>query len=55
MKRTLEMSVIEGIKTTIPLHVRILAEPDFAAGKLTTSFMDRFLVRPGSRRLAEAV
>jgi len=55
MKRTLEMTVIEGIKTTIPLHLRILAEPDFIAGKLSTAFMERFLNRPGSSRLAEAV
>jgi acetyl-CoA carboxylase biotin carboxylase subunit len=55
MKRTLEMTVIEGIKTTIPLHLRILADPDFVAGKLSTSFMDRFLARPSTGRLAEAV
>ena len=56
MKRTLEMTVIEGIKTSIPLHLRILNDPDFIAGKLSTSFMERFLARPGSGgRLAEAV
>ena len=55
MKRTLEMTVIEGIKTTIPLHLRILVDPDFVAGKLTTAFMDRFLARPNTGRLAEAV
>src|SRR5580765_2303039 len=55
MRRTLEMTVIEGIKTTIPLHLRILADPDFIAGKVSTSFMDRFLARPSTGRLAEAV
>ena len=55
MKRTLEMTVIEGIKTTIPLHLRILNDPDFVAGKLSTSFMDRLLARPSGSRLAEAV
>jgi acetyl-CoA carboxylase biotin carboxylase subunit len=55
MRRTLEMTVVEGIKTTIPLHLRILSDPEFAAGKLSTSFMDRFLSRPRSGRLAEAV
>jgi len=57
MKRTLEMTVIEGIKTTIPLHVRILNDPDFVAGKLSTAFMERFLARSpaGAGRLAEAV
>src|SRR5579871_3223101 len=57
MRRTLEMTVVEGIKTTIPLHLKILQDPDFVAGKLSTSFMERFLaVRPASGgRLAEAV
>jgi acetyl-CoA carboxylase, biotin carboxylase subunit len=56
MRRTLEMTVIEGIKTSIPMHLRILNDPDFVAGKLSTSFMDRFLSRrPGGGRLAEAV
>jgi acetyl-CoA carboxylase, biotin carboxylase subunit len=55
MKRTLEMTVIEGIKTNIPMHLRILADGDFIAGKLSTSFMDRFLTRPNPSRLAEAV
>ena len=34
MRRTLEMTVIEGIKTSIPLHLKILADPDFVAGRL---------------------
>jgi acetyl-CoA carboxylase, biotin carboxylase subunit len=55
MRRTLEMTVIEGIKTTIPLHLRILNDPDFVAGKLSTSFMETFLARPRTGRLAEAV
>jgi acetyl-CoA carboxylase biotin carboxylase subunit len=55
MRRTLEMTVIEGIKTTIPLHLRILADQDFIAGRLSTAFMDRLLARPTSGRLAEAV
>jgi acetyl-CoA carboxylase biotin carboxylase subunit len=49
MRRTLEMSVIEGIDTTIPMHLKVLADPDFAAGRLSTAFMDRFRVeRPRS-------
>jgi acetyl-CoA carboxylase biotin carboxylase subunit len=55
MKRTLEMTVIEGIKTSIPLHLRILSDADFIAGKLSTSFMERLLSRPTQGRLAEAV
>jgi acetyl-CoA carboxylase biotin carboxylase subunit len=55
MRRALDMSVIEGIKTTIPLHRRILQDPDFVAGKLSTAFMERFGPRDGKGRLAEAV
>jgi acetyl-CoA carboxylase biotin carboxylase subunit len=55
MRRALEMTVIEGIKTTIPLHLQILNEPDFVAGKLSTSFMEQFLARRPKGRLAEAV
>jgi acetyl-CoA carboxylase biotin carboxylase subunit len=55
MRRTLEMSVIEGVKTTIPMHLRILQDPDFAAGRLSTSFMERFGKRDDKGRLAQAV
>jgi acetyl-CoA carboxylase biotin carboxylase subunit len=43
MKRALEMFVIEGIKTSIPLHRKILADPDFAAGKFDTHFIEKLL------------
>ncbi len=55
MRRTLEMTVIEGIKTTVPLHLKILADPDFAAGRLGTGFMDRYAAKPKTGILAEAV
>jgi len=56
MRRVLDMTVIEGIKTTIPLHLRILNDPDFVAGRLSTSFMERFQQRPRTGgRFAEAV
>ena len=56
MRRVLEMTVIEGIKTSIPMHLRILNDPDFVAGKVDTAFMDRFLTRPRpGGHLAEAV
>jgi acetyl-CoA carboxylase biotin carboxylase subunit len=41
-RRALDFFVVEGIKTTIPLHRRILDEPDFIAGRLSTHFMERF-------------
>ena len=46
MRRSLDVMVVEGIKTTIPLHRRIMDDPDFLAGKLDTRFMERFLA-PG--------
>src|SRR5690349_8590755 len=57
MRRTLEMTVVDGIKTSIPLHLKILAEPDFVGGRLSTSFMERYVVekKRGSAGLAEAV
>ncbi len=45
MKRALEMTVIEGVKTTIPLHQRILADRDFLEGRITTRFLDRYTQR----------
>ncbi len=43
MKRALDMFVIEGIKTSIPLQRRILADPDFATGKFDTHFIEKLL------------
>jgi acetyl-CoA carboxylase biotin carboxylase subunit len=41
MNRALDGFVVEGIKTTIALHKKILADPDFIAGKFDTHFLDR--------------
>lgn len=41
MQRALQMFVVEGIYTSIPLHQRILAHPDFLAGKIDTGFLAR--------------
>ncbi|MDZ7373372.1 MAG: acetyl-CoA carboxylase biotin carboxylase subunit [candidate division KSB1 bacterium] len=41
MQRALDEFIIEGVKTTIPLHQRILASPDFQAGRLDTGFLTR--------------
>ncbi len=43
MRRALDEFVIEGIKTTIPLHKRIFNDPDFQKGHVSTTFLDRFL------------
>jgi acetyl-CoA carboxylase biotin carboxylase subunit len=41
MRRALEMFVVEGIKTSIPLQRRIMMDSDFIAGRLDTHFLDR--------------
>ena len=50
MSRALEMFIVEGIYTTIPLHRRILADPEFHAGHTDTTFIERFLRRNGNKR-----
>lgn len=43
MKRALDLFVVEGIHTSIPLHKRILNEPDFVAGTFDTNFIKRWM------------
>jgi acetyl-CoA carboxylase, biotin carboxylase subunit len=45
MRRALDMTIIEGVKTTIPLHQRILSDQDFVEGRITTRFLDRYKQR----------
>ena len=47
MARALEMFIVEGIYTTIPLQRKILADPDFRAGRFDTTFIERFLAKNG--------
>ena len=42
MKRALEEFVIEGVKTTIPLHIRMMEDKVFMSGNFTTSFLDNY-------------
>jgi acetyl-CoA carboxylase biotin carboxylase subunit len=42
MRRALEAMVIEGIKTTIPLHLKIMNDPKFQKGDFSTKFMEEF-------------
>ena len=42
MRRALEMFIVEGIYTSIPMHQRILDDADFQAGKIDTNFIKRF-------------
>tara|TARA_B100000963_G_scaffold227773_1_gene198663 strand:- start:3247 stop:4581 length:1335 start_codon:yes stop_codon:yes gene_type:complete len=42
MKRALDEFVIEGIKTTIPFHRKLMNDPKYISGDYTTKFMDSF-------------
>ncbi len=46
MRRALEMFVVEGVETSIPLHRKILADADFVAGNLDTHFLERLTPVP---------
>ena len=43
MKRALDLFIVEGIHTSIPLHKRILVEPDFISGNFDTNFIKRWM------------
>ncbi len=42
MKRALKEFVIEGIKTTLPFHIKLMDDERFKSGKFTTAFLDDF-------------
>jgi acetyl-CoA carboxylase, biotin carboxylase subunit len=50
MSRALGMFIVEGVHTTIPLHRKILADPEFQAGHTDTTFIERFLARNGEKK-----
>ena len=50
MQRALEMFIVEGIHTTIPLHRRILADAEFRAGNIDTKYVERLLARMQEER-----
>jgi acetyl-CoA carboxylase biotin carboxylase subunit len=55
MARALEMFIVEGIYTTIPLHRKILADPEFRAGHTDTGFIERFFARNAMEKDKEKV
>lgn len=42
MKRALQEFVIEGVKTTIPFHIKLMDDPGFQSGQFTTRFLESF-------------
>jgi acetyl-CoA carboxylase biotin carboxylase subunit len=45
MQRCLSEMVVDGIKTTIPLHMRIMADPEFQSGEYTIHWLERFVAK----------
>ncbi len=54
MLRALEMFIIEGVYTTIPLHRRIVSDPDFQAGNVDTGFIERLFQKTQEKDRASA-
>jgi acetyl-CoA carboxylase biotin carboxylase subunit len=49
MRRALDEFAVLGIKTTIPLHQRIMADPQFQAGDYTIHWLERFVAEHGTQ------
>jgi acetyl-CoA carboxylase biotin carboxylase subunit len=47
-KAALREYVIDGIKTNIPLHLKILYDPDFNRGEYSTDFLRRYEPAPAA-------
>jgi acetyl-CoA carboxylase biotin carboxylase subunit len=43
MQRALDMFIVEGIQTTIPMHQRIMGDPDFVLGNFDTNYISKFI------------
>jgi len=54
MQRALEAMVVEGIKTTIPLHLKIMSDPKFQAGDFSTKFMEEFATANKAQNAGQA-
>jgi acetyl-CoA carboxylase biotin carboxylase subunit len=48
MRRALDMFIVEGVRTSIPLHQKILAHPDFQRGDIYTAFLEHIDEPPKS-------
>ena len=45
LRRALEELVVEGVKTTIPLHQKLIEDPEFLAGNYTIKWLEEWLAR----------
>jgi acetyl-CoA carboxylase biotin carboxylase subunit len=48
LRRALGEFVIEGMKTTIPLHQKLLEDPDFQNGNYTIKWLEEWLAKDAS-------
>ena len=48
LKRALEEFVIDGVKTTIPLHQALIEDPEFRSGDYTIKWLEEWLARDGA-------
>ncbi|MBA3670348.1 MAG: acetyl-CoA carboxylase biotin carboxylase subunit [Sphingomonas sp.] len=48
LKRALEEFVVEGMKTTIPLHQKLVRDPEFQSGDYTIKWLEQWLARQQS-------
>jgi acetyl-CoA carboxylase, biotin carboxylase subunit len=53
MHRALEMFIVEGVYTTIPLHRRIMEDEEFKKGNIDTKFLERLLPKIQEERARE--
>jgi len=44
MKRALDEYIVQGVKTTIPFHQKLMTDPKFVEGDFTTKFMETFVL-----------
>ena len=54
MRRALDLFIVEGIQSSVPLHQRILADHEFQAAQIDTQFVQRFLERTKAQETALA-
>jgi acetyl-CoA carboxylase biotin carboxylase subunit len=45
LKRALEEYIIDGVKTTLPLHQKLIQDPEFLAGEYTIKWLEQWLAR----------
>jgi acetyl-CoA carboxylase biotin carboxylase subunit len=45
MQRALDEFIVEGIKTTVPFHIKLMKDPQFRAGNFNTSFIETFVFK----------